>query len=1021
MGLKTHILDKNLMVLASAGSGKTHQLGGRIIGMIGAHGVDPERMVALTFTRKAAGEFIDSVLIRLAKAALDEKKAQELTGDVNRSFEVEPVLEKVVKVLPRFQLGTIDSFFSRIVRGFQHELGISGGSFELIEGARLKLVMGDLIQGILGEMLDEGEGRGFVHAFRRATAGKEQLSVLKNLEEFMKHWHGFWKAGPVLKNFGGKDTFTNLPEISEWESQKHRLFSDLRTVLDASMGTDDWTQKNQEKAFKKMLDRIEEHTIGSGSLNSFSNNSRMFALSLEQVRQGASTIRLTYQRKEFELKEEVSCLLDRIIRLVSSCELAAAVERTEGIGRLIKRMDKECEDSLRNCGLLSFDDVKNLLGEWEHSEAGRLRRESVDFRLDGRFDHWFLDEFQDTSPAEWNGLQPLLDEAVSSEEGSLFVVGDKKQAIYGFKGGDISLFDRVRERFNRGMTVETMEESFRSCPAVLDLVNGVCGDRDLIGSLFGEVVANRWEWKDHVSASPDQNGEARVETVAKEDMNALLVKRLHEVGIGKNKLTCGVLLRTVDQVRKVVDYLKMEGFNVIEEGRRNPMTDSPAGVAIHGLIQWLANPADRYAEELILMSPLNSVLEERFGDAWYSRWEGLLEVAHSVGYATMVEELLAPLWDSLSEFSRHRVGDIVQALEECDASGPGSARGVRDWLADLEVGQAPGEAAVQVMTIHKAKGLGFEVVMIPHLSDNKVPNFQHYNVAKGKEGWLLDPPPAWVRQLTPELEEADLEWEEDERYEALCQLYVALTRAKRGLYVFVPVQSETAGKEQSPRASLANLVRMSVLDSDGGFQSGESGWTEDKEIDQKDKEEELKEGSGLGEAVTLRSRMTPSSGKIKDFVTGSGGSGMKVGSEVHELFEAIAWLEEGEVPRMPRSRAGMIVEETLSDPEIHRLFEKDATEVELYREQALDVIQEGKWLSGIVDRMHVWHGDDGNPEKVIIIDYKTDSITPDEIAEKYAGQMTCYRKALVDILGVEEENTECVIVSTANKALIELS
>ena len=62
-----NILAKNLLILASAGSGKTYQLGNRVIGLIGRDDVDPERMVALTFTRKAAGEFADSVLTKLAQ------------------------------------------------------------------------------------------------------------------------------------------------------------------------------------------------------------------------------------------------------------------------------------------------------------------------------------------------------------------------------------------------------------------------------------------------------------------------------------------------------------------------------------------------------------------------------------------------------------------------------------------------------------------------------------------------------------------------------------------------------------------------------------------------------------------------------------------------------------------------------------------------------------------------------------------------------------------------------------------
>lgn len=1012
MSLKEHILDENLMILASAGSGKTYQLGGRIIGMIGVHDLEPERMVALTFTRKAAGEFIDSVLIKLAEGTLDAEAGKRLADDVNHTFAVEPVLEKVVKALPRFQLGTIDSFFSRIVRGFQHELGISGGNFDLIEGSRLKLAMGDLVQEVLGELLDEDAGQEFVHAFRRATMGREQLNVLRDLEDFINQWHVFWKTGDALKRFGGKGTFTNLPGIGRWESEKHQLAGALRAALNTSMAADDWTDKRQESAVKKVVDAIEEHTIGSGLLTGAKG---LFHQIVERVSEDDSFVFKYY--KEFELSPELTSLFIECIRLVSACELAAAVQRTEGLGVLIKRVDEECQRRFRSKGLLSFDDVKNLLGEWQISERGRLRREAVDFRLDGRYDHWFLDEFQDTSQLEWNGLLPLLQEAVSGEEGSLFVVGDKKQAIYGWRGGNVHLFDTVKDHFKRGMTVETMEESWRSCPAVLDLINGACGNITLVRQLFGKAVAQRWEWKEHISAYPGQSGEARVEVVDKEEINALLVERLHELGIGTKKLSCGVLLRTGNQVREVVDYLKMEGFNVIEEGRRAPMTDSPIGVAIHGLIRWLADPADRFATELIMMSPLEDVLEQRFGKVWQSRWEDLLAVVHAEGYAALVEVLAVPLWDSLSEFSRHRVGDIIQALEQYDASNLATARGARDWLSELDIGQAPGEAAIQVMTIHKAKGLGFDVVMIPHLSDEQIPNRKNYQVAQGKEGWLLQPPPHWVRQLTPELAKAEMEWQEDERYEALCLLYVALTRAKRGLYVFLSREPEKRiDKEQ--RASLANLVRMGVVGEDG-FQSGDTGWA--KAIEDKEKAPEVKGSVQLGDVVSLRARMTPSASKTSDVTSTGSGTGMKLGSEVHELFEGIAWLDEGEIPRMPRSRAGMIVEETLAVTEIHRIFEMGSADVELYREQSLEVIQDGKWMSGIVDRMHIFRGDDDDPKKITIIDYKTDSIKPQEISAKYASQMSCYRQALAGIFGVGVEKVESLIVSTGNKAVIELS
>ena len=109
------ILAKNLLILASAGSGKTYQLGNRVIGKIGKEGVKPERIVALTFTRKAAGEFADSVLTKLAKGSLDSREAKSVCKDICATIDLPAVLEKVIRALPQIQFTTLDGFFSRIV------------------------------------------------------------------------------------------------------------------------------------------------------------------------------------------------------------------------------------------------------------------------------------------------------------------------------------------------------------------------------------------------------------------------------------------------------------------------------------------------------------------------------------------------------------------------------------------------------------------------------------------------------------------------------------------------------------------------------------------------------------------------------------------------------------------------------------------------------------------------------------------------------------------------------------------
>ena len=148
------------------------------------------------------------------------------------------------------------------------------------------------------------------------------------------------------------------------------------------------------------------------------------------------------------------------------------------------------------------------------------------------------------------------------------------------------------------------------------------------------------------------------------------------------------------------------------------------------LADWLADPADPFARDALAMSPLEAVIQHQFNVKERSPWEELLAEARSEGFAIVIERLVAPLWGTLSEFGRRRLGDILRSVEEFDHSGNGTPRALRDWLAGLEISQAPGDAAVQVMTIHKSKGLGFDVVVLPELSDEQVPDRAKYNVAK---------------------------------------------------------------------------------------------------------------------------------------------------------------------------------------------------------------------------------------------------------------------------------------------------
>lgn len=988
------ILDKHLMILASAGSGKTFQLANRVIGLVGVNGVEPGKIVALTFTRKAAGEFADSVLSKLAVCADDPAEAEKLFAQLGSKFPVDPVLEKVVRSLPRFQLGTMDGFFARVVRGFQYELGLTGGAFSLIEGAELETAMADILSAVLGESLRAEGSDEFLHAFRRATLGKEGQGVQRSVEAFLQSWHGWWKAGWPLSGWGAGGVFGPLPEVDDWEREKHGLL----TALEKHEGND---------AVLKLLDQFRLHTVGSGRIGK--QGGALFERLLDATLE-AGEIELIYNRKTLRFSAVTSGAWRELIRLLAGCELAAAGSRTRAVAEVVAGLDDECDRRLRRKGLLGFDDVKALMGRWARDEDARVRRELVDFRLDARYDHWLLDEFQDTSPAEWTGIVPLLDEAVSREEGTLFVVGDRKQAIYGWRGGDVTLFDEVERRYGpHGITIRTMPESWRSCAAVLELVNRVCGDLGTIRELFGEAMAGRWPWEDHVSARSGLTGEARVEVVAKDDRPERLVSLLQELGVGERAMTCGVLVRTNTQVRETAALLRERGFDVIEEGRREPVSDNPVGVTLFHLVRWLADPADAFAREVVEMSPLAEGLRQRFGGAWQAAWEGLLEEAQVEGFAAMAERLIEPHWETLSEFARRRAGDVIGALADAGASGALTAREAARRLEGLEIPQSPGEAAVQVMTIHKSKGLGFDVVVLPEIEDTQVPDRGGLGVLRGEHGgrpWLLEPPPSWVRGLFPGLVVAEESWADDQRYEALCVLYVAFTRAKRGLYVFLP-EVPKSRKDADGWKSPANWIARSTVafSDDGTFRTGDASWVGSVPLRIAKPRVET---PALGAAVPVRERITASGdAAMHGIPTFSGG--LLLGAEVHALLEDVGWIDES-LPVLPDSEAGALVRSLLARSSVRSHFERRGRSVTLFREQPVEAILDGRWLSGVIDRLHVHRDALGLVERVEIYDFKTDSCDAETLVERYRPQMDAYRRTLHDIYG--DVAIDCLLIST---------
>ena len=396
-----NVLEPHMMVLASAGSGKTYQLSNRIIGSI-ALGIAPDTMVALTFTRKAAGEFTDAILSKLASACLSTGKAERLQAELNVRLQQQepidflPILESLIQAMPRMTLGTMDGFFTKVVKAFPLELGISTTQFQLIEGTEASMLRDQLLQSLLQQELTEEEADRFFTAFRQSMMGREKIQIRQRLKEYTDRWHGYWTNHGDRCEWGPED-WIGESHIRHWMSARH----DVAHAVQEAAELMTFTHGAQRTAWLKLADTLASHATGSGIIGSANSLlQRLIELTADNA-QGDQTIK---HYKEFTIPEQVFQNISHALRLAAQAELASAAATTRAVSSVVQLFDQVCERRLRRKGKFGFNDVKIKMGEWALQEDKRLMREALDYRLDAQYQHWLLDEFQDTSRASHRWL-----------------------------------------------------------------------------------------------------------------------------------------------------------------------------------------------------------------------------------------------------------------------------------------------------------------------------------------------------------------------------------------------------------------------------------------------------------------------------------------------------------------------------------------------------------------------------------------------------------------------------------------
>jgi ATP-dependent helicase/nuclease subunit A len=794
---------------ASAGSGKTYSLTERFVQFILSSKIPQNNLrniLAITFSNNAAKEMKERILSWLKDIYFgDSDKIEALSEIVSLKKEHLPAkagatIDEILRNYTEFQVKTIDSFMTSIYKASAIDLGYSP-DFEIIMAPENMMA----------------------YAFNRFLRGvREDTPEAEFLEKLLEI---------ILESRGGESAYLWDPSkdfLEETVELYHKLSGIVREakIIDA--------EKEIESIKKEIRNTAEDlnHLIEKSGLTK-SKGSSFFDI-LEFVRnnnfsdligKGLVNPPVTKPKKAGEtssyekISKEWIVLGDQIRKYI---EIYGKTYYTPYL-RTYGAFKDILEDVKRREGTIFINDINKKLSDYLNHEIVP----DVYFRIGETIYHYLIDEFQDTSPIQWNNLFPLIENSLS-QGGSLFTVGDTKQAIYGFRNADYGIMKGLESKnpFSSALhNVKELEINYRSLEGVVNFSK----------AFFQKVVANEDKYRGPGGRSGlidykqkvkhDQKGTGYVEVIrceknddeiAEKQKIQDLIRELKKRGYSYSDIA--ILAYRNEDVVNITTWLNEVDVPFISYSSLDIRTRKLTAEIV-ALLTFLDSPPDDLSfagfilgdifrkalethEEAFGLeklhkfffrnrknAPLYKAFQQEFPKLWEVYFEELFK---STGYL--------PLYDLVSEIYRiYRVFDhfteeeatlvkILEVIKNFEGEGknnPGDflryafdeEGGESDWTIDVPAGID----AVKVMTIHKAKGLGFPVVIL--LMYEETTRGFKYILNEENAGVHLLKINKKISEASPFLEEKYGEERLKDLVNKLNTLYVGFTRAEDELYI----------------------------------------------------------------------------------------------------------------------------------------------------------------------------------------------------------------------------------------------
>jgi ATP-dependent helicase/nuclease subunit A len=820
---------------ASAGSGKTHMLTKRFVQFILSEEISRNNLrniLAITFSNNASKEMKGRIMDWLKLLHFgDPEKTEQMLEAVSLEREKLAVragqmVEQILRDYADFEVRTIDSFMTSIFKTSAIDFGFNTEFDILLNNDAIMEYSFDL----------------FLRGVREGTNEAELLlSIISSIQEGKQaHEAYMWDPSAALldevKGLYLKLSATGKkPMIEDYSG----AFDDIKNEISTSVeGLEKVILKSKlvkraNSSFGAILDLVRQgrfaDLIGRGlknpPVNKPGKNQSGLQTSFHQI---------------VEQWEDAAALINKYIALLVRSRSMPYLKVYESFREIV-------ESVKRRQGEVFIEDISRNLADYLNEEIVP----DIYFRMGETIYHFLIDEFQDTSLIQWHNLFPLLENALS-QGGSVFVVGDTKQAIYGFRNADYTIMRESEKRnpFPSAMHyVKELSTSYRSLKTILDFNEKV----------FKEIVAGKDKYReagsrsgltDYVQCARDgfPHGYCEVvleqrddETQPERRVIQNLVAELRSRGFSYGDIA--ILTRKNEDVVKTTLWLNEKDIDFISYSnldiRRRKITgeivallnflDSPMddlsfstfiSGEIFGALLRAEHPeitSDRLREFLFEYRenpPLYKSFQKEFSILWEECFAGLFKVSGYFPIYDLVTEAYAvfSVFETLGDEEAALV-KILEAVKEFEGAGYNSIRDFLDFAGDSDGGESEWNMdvpkaldAVKVMTIHKAKGLGFPVVIVL-LYEGRNRGFD-YIIEEEENGVRLLKINKKTMVSDPTFERLYEEEATKENVNRLNSLYVGFTRAKEELYVIgVKGRNEIFPFDLLPSSGFAATVK----------------------------------------------------------------------------------------------------------------------------------------------------------------------------------------------------------------------